>query len=70
MMICSAVSTVSRSNHQLEWPGLWTCADDNGLTEAQVETYITNAPLDLASGTTMGGLDLLTTADQGVALSD
>lgn len=35
--------------------GEWTCADQAVLTEAQVEGFITNGALDLASGTTIGG---------------
>ena len=32
---------------------------DNGLTEAEVETHITNGPLDLANGTTLDGVSIL-----------
>ena len=48
------------------WTGTaWSCVADNGLTEAEVEHYITNAPIDLATGSMMGGMDLVTVdADQ------
>ena len=52
------------------WNGsAWACAADNGLTEAEVEAYITNGPLDLNAGTTVGGLPILTQGD-GDTLSD
>jgi len=34
------------------------------------DVEIVNGPLDLASGTTLGGLDILTSADQGDSLAD
>ena len=53
------------------WNGVnWICTDDNGLTEAQVEGFIENDPINLAAGSQMGGLNLLTTADIGDTLSD
>ena len=55
----------------LGWNGsVWGCTDDNGLTESEVEDYITNDPIDLASGSTMGGVDILTANDLGDTLAD
>ena len=34
--------------------------DDRQLSEAEVETYVTNGPLDLADGTTLGGETIVT----------
>ena len=43
----------------LGWDGTaWACAADNGLTEAEVEAYVTNGPLDLNAATTVGGLPI------------
>ena len=43
------------------WNGTtWACAADNGLTETEVESFVTNGPLDLGSATTLGGLSILT----------
>ena len=45
----------------LSWNGqVWGCADDNGLTEAEVEAYITNAPIDLAVGSMVGSEFIVT----------
>ena len=50
----------------LSWNGSqWGCASDNALSEAEVEAYVTNGPLDLASGTTMAGAELLTSGGNG-----
>ena len=38
------------------------CAADNGLTESEVEASQTNAPIDLASGSMVGGDAIITTA--------
>jgi len=43
------------------WDGAnWTCLANNGLSESQVEAFVTNDPIDLAPGSTMGGSALLT----------
>ncbi len=39
----------------------WICTDDNGLTEAEVENYVTNDALNFAAGSTMDGSELVTT---------
>ena len=45
----------------LGWNGnQWACAADNGLTEAEVEDFVTNGALDLHANTTIGGLPILT----------
>ncbi len=41
--------------------GNWICTDDNGLTELEVENYITNSAIDLAAGSTVGS-DLIVTS--------
>ena len=46
----------------------WICTDDNGLTEAEVETYITNSPIDLASGSMVGGDAIVTVSTDQDAL--
>ena len=48
----------------LGWDGSqWGCAADNGLTESEVEAFVTNGPLDLNAATTVGGLPILTQGD-------
>ena len=45
-------------------PSDLTDGDDNTqLSEQEVETMITNAPIDLSAGTTLNGNDILTSAD-------
>ena len=47
------------------WNGsAWTCTSDNGLTEQQVETYVTNGAIDLAATSSVGGYDFITSNDE------
>ncbi len=53
------------------WDGNdWICTDDNGLTEAEVENYVTNGALDFAAGSTMDGSGLVTVATDQDSLAD
>ena len=47
----------------MDGPALPTMASPN-----QKETFVTNAPINLAVGSQVGGLNILTTADQGESL--
>lgn len=58
------------SGQVAKWNGLaWACAadvdtdTDTQLTEGQVETFVTNGPVDLATGTTLGGAAIQTGTD-------
>ncbi len=53
------------------WDGnSWVCTDDNGLSESQVENYVTNGALDFAPGSKMGGSDLVTLATDQDSFAD
>lgn len=56
------LSTIScQAGQILSWNGAaWGCADDNGLTESQVEAFVTNDPIDLAAGSQVGGDTIVT----------
>lgn len=55
----------------LAWGGsAWICASDNTLSETIVESMITNGAIDLAAGTTMAGLDVLTIGSDMDTLAD
>ena len=41
--------------------GLGLCPDTDTVLNEEVETYITNTPIDLNTATTIGGYDILTT---------
>ena len=50
------------------WDGVnWVCTSDNNLSESEVEAYITNGIIDLAVGSTVGGLDILTSDSDTLA---
>jgi hypothetical protein len=38
--------------------GLWTCDTDSVLSETDVEAFVTNGAIDLAAGTTIGGVPI------------
>ena len=54
----------------LAWNGAtWGCAQDNGLTEAEVESFVTNGPLDFASGSMVDGELIVTTGSDQDSLA-
>ena len=55
----------------LSWDGsVWVCTDNNGLTESEVEDYVTNNALDLASGTSVSGSEIVTIATDQDSFAD
>ena len=55
----------------LGWNGsVWGCAADNGLTEAEVEAFVTNGALDLAAGSMVGGSEIITLATDQDTFAD
>ncbi len=53
-----------------EWDvaaGQWVCGTDDTLTESEVETYVTNGPINLAAGTVVNG-QVLTTGSHTTTL--
>ena len=53
------------------WSGAaWTCVSDNTLTVSDVSTMLSNNSVDLNSGTTIGGLAILTEVDDSDTLAD
>ena len=50
------------------WDGLnWICTSDNSLTEAEVESFITNDGISLNGSTTLAGLAIRTETDPSLA---
>ena len=53
------------------WNGAaWACADDNGLTETEVEAFVTNDPLDLAAGSMVAGNEIVTVGSDQDSFAD
>jgi hypothetical protein len=63
--------TISCSQGEiLGWNNGWACTSDASLSEQDVEGFITNEPLELASGTTMDGSVLTTELSDRDSFSD
>ena len=58
----STLDDLSCSSGELVgWNGTtWSCLSDNSLDESTVESFVTNAPIDLAANSTMGGAQIET----------
>jgi hypothetical protein len=54
----------------LGWNNGWVCTSDASLTEGEVEDFITNGALELASGSSMDGGTLVTEITDRDSLSD
>ena len=62
------------TNEVAKWDGIaWVCSPDidtdSQLTEVQVEGFVTNSPLDLASGTTLNGATIATKAQNVIVVA-
>ena len=54
----------------LGWSGTWTCVSDNTLSATEVGSMISSNAYDLNVGTTIGGLDIVTSMDDSDTLAD